>query len=109
MAGVHRRHHESSQDTHGPVCSFEGQSCKRAEGSARTYPNPSGRLFSISFSRMGLQLMPQKKNCRDHQPDSQTDQEKPAVRGKRNQKNHHHGDGNDQARRAAEGCLGWAG
>jgi hypothetical protein len=51
------------------------------------------------------ELMPQKKNSCHHQTDYKANQEKPAVSGKRNQKNYHHANGNDQTRRAAEGCL----
>jgi hypothetical protein len=50
--------------------------------------------------------MPQKKNCRHYQPNTQTDQEKPAIGGERDQKNAYHDDGNDKTRYAAESGSG---
>ena len=52
----------------------------------RTYPNPSGSFVFDVFFADGPELMPEKKNGGDDQTDSETDQEKPAVGGKRDEK-----------------------
>src|SRR5579864_5112699 len=87
-------------------CAVSPGKVASGKASAAASAQPERPLVLDIFLPDRPQLMPQKKNPRRHQPNPQTDQEKPPVSRKRNQQNRNHSDRNDQTSSPAERSPG---